>query len=95
MQIDPDHVAAGAALKNLTNKFADQAPYQVAQVYAFRKDPDAMFQWLDRAWTSRDPGIVHVLSDPFILRYRDDPRFAAFCKKVGLPTTTDAVPMKL
>lgn len=42
----------------------------------------------------RDPGINYVLYDPFILRYRDDPRVAAFCKKVGLPTTTDAVAMK-
>jgi hypothetical protein len=29
--------------------------------------------------------IGFVLSDPFILRYKDDPRFAAFCRKVGLP----------
>ena len=25
-----------------------------------------------------------------VARYRDDPRFAAFCRKVGLPGTTDA-----
>jgi hypothetical protein len=25
-----------------------------------------------------------------LLRYRDDPRFAAFCEKVGFPTTTEA-----
>jgi hypothetical protein len=54
-----------------------------------------MFKWLDRAWANRDPGISSLLSDPFVLRYRDDPRFAAFCNKVGLPTTTDAVAMKL
>jgi hypothetical protein len=34
-----------------------------------------------------------LLFDPCILRYRDGRRFAAFCKKVGLPTT-DAVAMK-
>jgi hypothetical protein len=28
---------------------------------------------------------VLLLFDPFILRYKDDPRFAAFCRKVGLP----------
>jgi hypothetical protein len=26
-----------------------------------------------------------LLQDDFILRYKDDPRFAAFCRKVGLP----------
>jgi TolB-like protein/Tfp pilus assembly protein PilF len=93
-QIGPDRAAADAALKKLIAGQADAAPYQIAEVYALRKDPDAMFQWLDRAWTSRDPGVDYLLSDPFILRYRNDPRFAAFCKKVGLPTTTDAVAMK-
>jgi hypothetical protein len=29
-------------------------------------------------------------SDPFILRYKDDPRFAAFCRKVGLPVPGEA-----
>ena len=33
----------------------------------------------------RDPGITNLLFDPIILRYEDDPRFAAFCRKVGLP----------
>jgi hypothetical protein len=30
-----------------------------------------------------------VLYDALILRYKDDPRFAAFCKKVGLPTPAE------
>jgi hypothetical protein len=29
-------------------------------------------------------------SDPFILRYKDDLRFAAFCRKVGLPVPGEA-----
>jgi hypothetical protein len=28
--------------------------------------------------------------DPFIVRYKDDPRFAAFCRKVGLPAPKKA-----
>jgi hypothetical protein len=49
-----------------------------------------MFLWLERARVNRDAGIELMLFDPFILRYKNDPRFAAFCKKVGLPATTDA-----
>lgn len=89
-QIGPDHAAADAALKRLIDKYTDGAPYQIAEVYAVRKAPDKMFEWLDRAWASRDPGLAYLLYDPFILRYRHDPRFAAFCRKVGLPTTTTA-----
>ena len=85
-----DHAAADAALQNLIAKQADAAAYQIAEVYGLRRDPDNMFKWLDRAWDTRDSGLGRLLTDPFILRYKDDPRFAAFCKKVGLPTTTDA-----
>jgi len=93
-QIGSDHAAADAALKKLIADHGDNAAYQIAQVYALRRDPDNTFKWLDRAWTSRDAGINYLLFDPLILRYRDDPRFAAFCKKVGLPTSTDAVAMR-
>lgn len=93
-QIGMDAEAADAALQKLLKAYAEAAPYQIAQVYALRRDPDAMFLWLDRAWNVRDPGIGYLLFDPLILRYRGDARFAAFCKKVGLPATTDAVAMK-
>jgi len=80
---------ADASLKTLIDKWADAAPYQIAQVYALRNDATETFAWLDRAWSSRDPGINFLLFDPFILRYKDDPRFAAFCKKVSLPTPAE------
>ncbi|HEX5353586.1 MAG TPA: hypothetical protein VFW60_05865 [Rhodanobacteraceae bacterium] len=91
LQIGPDRAAADTALKNLIAKYADNGPYQIAEVYALRRDPNNTFRWLDRAWKVHDPGISSLLYDPIILRYRNDPRFAAFCKKVGLPTATGAV----
>jgi TolB-like protein/Tfp pilus assembly protein PilF len=94
LQIGSDRAVADAALKKLIASHAQDAAYQIAEVFALRRDPAPTFEWLDRAWANRDPGIQYLLFDPFILRYRDDPRFAAFCKKVGLPTTTDAVAMK-
>ncbi|MBN8735743.1 MAG: hypothetical protein J0H27_05700 [Xanthomonadales bacterium] len=94
LQVGPDRTGADAALDDLIKQYAGDAAYQVAEVHALRKDPDAMFQWLDRAWSNRDGGVFLALSDPLILRYQHDPRFAAFCRKVGLPTTTDAVAMK-
>lgn len=84
-QIGTDRQAADAALKVLTDKYATLVAYQIAEVYALRNDTDHMFEWLDRAWASRDTGIRNLLIDPFLKRYRDMPRFAAFCKKVGLP----------
>ncbi|HEX5960090.1 MAG TPA: hypothetical protein VFY97_02450 [Rhodanobacteraceae bacterium] len=94
LQAGSDRAAADAALNKLTEGHAGDAAYQIAEVYALRRDPDAMFQWLARAWTNRDGGVFLLLSDPLILRYKDDPRFAALCRQVGLPTTTDAVAME-
>ena len=90
LQIGPDRAAADAALQTVIAGQADTSAYQIAEIYALRRDPDNLFKWLDRAWKNRDGGIHYLLYDPTILRYRNDPRFAAFCKKVGLPTTTDA-----
>jgi TolB-like protein/Tfp pilus assembly protein PilF len=84
-QVSADRGGADAALKSLIQKDGQGAPYQIAQVYALRGDANSTFQWLNRAWTDRDPGIQYLLFDPFILRFKDDPRFAAFCRKVGLP----------
>jgi hypothetical protein len=73
---------------------AGGAPFQIAEVYALRNDAKATFEWLDRAWSSRDAGVGLLLFDPFILRFKDDPRFAAFCRKVGLPVPGNAAAVK-
>jgi len=90
LQIGSNRTAAGAALQTAIAKDAGDSAYQIAEIYALRRDPDTMFKWLERANQNRDPGIELLLTDPPVLRYENDPRFAAFCKKVGLPTTTDA-----
>jgi hypothetical protein len=68
------------------------SPFQIAAVYGLRNEPDKMFQWLDRAYTERDPGLTQLVVTPFILRYRNDPRFAAFCQKLKVPVPPTAVP---
>jgi TolB-like protein/Tfp pilus assembly protein PilF len=93
LQIGPDRAAANAALQTLIAKQAGTSAAQIAVIYAMRRDPDNMFKWLDRAWKNRDGGISFLLTNPWALRYKDDPRFAAFCEKVDLPTITDAKAM--
>jgi len=84
-QIAGDRGAAEAALRTLIEKHANGAAYQIAEIYAVRNDAKETFEWLERAWSNRDSGISFLLYDSFILRYKDDPRFAAYCRKVGLP----------
>ncbi|HET6912866.1 MAG TPA: tetratricopeptide repeat protein [Rhodanobacteraceae bacterium] len=84
-QIGKDPAAADAALQAVIDQHAGDGAYQIAEIYAVRKQPDPMFQWLERAHANADPGVSNLLIDPFLLAYKNDPRFAAFCRKVGLP----------
>jgi TolB-like protein/Tfp pilus assembly protein PilF len=88
-QIGSDRAAADAALHTMIGKHASSSAYAIAEIYALRKEPNETFEWLDRAFSNRDSDIVWLLTDPFILRYKDDPRLAAFCRKVGLPTPAE------
>lgn len=91
-QIGSNRAAADTSLKKLVDYQDGLAAYQIAEVYAVRKDPDNMFKWLEHAWTIRDPGLQHVRDDPFLEPYHQDPRFAAFCRKIGLSLPDAAAP---
>jgi hypothetical protein len=85
-QISSDRRQADAALGDFIAKNGKTQPYLVADLYALRKQPDKMFEWLQRAWTQHDPALIpSLLSDPFVLAYQHDPRFAELCKQAGLP----------
>ncbi len=79
-----DRAEADAALKKLIDENADQGASQIADVYALRKEPDKMFEWLEHGWPTNDPGVDELLYDPFARAYKDDPRFIAFAQKVGV-----------
>ena len=83
LQIGNDRARADDALRRLIQHQSETSAYSIAQIYALRNDADKTFEWLDRAWKNREASIsVFLLYDPFILRWTDDPRFAAFCRKV-------------
>ena len=83
-QMQSDRPAADAALQKLLIENAASGPFQIAAVYGLRNEPDKMFEWLDRAYAERDSGLTQLLVTPFILNYKDDPRFAAFCQKLNV-----------
>ena len=90
-QAQSDHATADAALQKLIDEDAVSGPFQIAAVYGLRKEPDKMFDWLERAYAEHDPGLTQLLATPFIPNYRDDPRFAAFCQKLKLQVPPAAV----
>ena len=74
-----------AALQKIIDEFAWTAAYQIAEGYAYRNEVDKAFEWLERAYAQRDPGVAYSASDG-ILRpaLHRDPRWQPFLRKLGL-----------
>ena len=80
------HAAASQqALDEQITKYSKGAAYQIAEIYAWRGEKDKAFEWLERAAAQHDGGLSFFKSDPLIAKLRDDPRYAAVLKKMGLP----------
>ncbi len=102
MQVGPDDAAADHALAEL---LADKAwiehgdswshRYYIAQVLALRGDADRALEWLGQSTANSFVRTRFLLADPFFLRFRDDPRFIALCKKLGLPPPSESDALSL
>jgi tetratricopeptide (TPR) repeat protein len=74
-----------ASLSELIARYHADAAFQIADVYAFRNQSDKAFEWLDRAYAQRDNGLVTTKVEPLLKSLHNDPRFAAFLRKLKLP----------
>jgi adenylate cyclase len=75
-----------AALQEAKTKYAENSPYQIALVHAYRGETDEAFEWLDRAYDARDSGLAWFLrTDPFLANVKSDPRYAALLRRMRLP----------
>ena len=75
-----------AALSELITKYHATNAFDIAEVYAFRNQTDEAFEWLDRAYAQRDPGLMVTNVKPLLKSLHNDPRYAAFLRKLHLPT---------
>ena len=79
------HVAeSGAALQELIEECSENMAYQIAQVFAVHGEADRAFEWLERAYAERDPGLTWMKSTRHLRSLHSDPRWGAFLKKMGL-----------
>jgi len=74
-----------AALDELKRKYATGFALQIAQVHAWRGEKDAAFEWLDKAFAHRDPGLLRLRSDHQLAALKDDRRFAALLRQLNYP----------
>jgi TolB-like protein/Tfp pilus assembly protein PilF len=73
-----------AALQTLSSGFGWTAAYQVAEAYAYRNEVDKAFEWLERAYTQRDPGVTYSATDVILRSLHADPRWRPFLGRMGL-----------
>src|SRR5260370_1582209 len=74
-----------SALSELIAKYQSQSAFQIAEVYAFRKEHEQAFEWLDRAYAQHDGGVAETKISPLLKNLDGDPRHIAFLKKLRLP----------
>ena len=75
---------ADEALQVLIDRWADDAAYQIADVYGVRRDADRAFEWLERAHEQRDAGAAWTRVDPFLRWLHADPRWSVLLRKSGM-----------
>jgi TolB-like protein/Tfp pilus assembly protein PilF len=74
-----------SALEVLTTKLGDRWAYQIAEVYAWRGEPTKAFEWLQRAYTQHDGGLIQVKYDRLLASLRSDARYPALLRQMNLP----------
>jgi tetratricopeptide (TPR) repeat protein len=76
---------ADATLADVIEKDQSDAAFQIAEIYAYRGETDKAFEWLERAYKQRDPGLTLMKGDPLLRSLEHDPRYPAFLRKMKLP----------
>ena len=73
-----------AALQTLISEFGWTAAYQVAEAYAYRNEVEKAFEWLERAYGQRDPGVTYSATDVILRSMHSDPRWQPFMQRMGM-----------
>ena len=65
----------------------------VALVYAALEEIDEAFEWLEKSYEKHEESLCSIKIDPKFDLLKDDPRFSAMLKKIGLDQITNKVKM--
>ncbi len=75
--------ASDAALRRLIDECGYAVSFQIAVAHAWRGEVDAAFDWLERAYRERDPGLGESVAYPLLRALHGDPRWLALMRKMG------------
>ncbi len=68
-----------------SSKSGNVSPLYIAEVYSTLGERDQAFEWLEKAYQSRDDELGWILIDPSLDNIRSDPRYADLLRRMGLP----------
>jgi TolB-like protein len=74
-----------AALAEAIRHNGTSWPSEIARVYAFRDEKDRAFDWLEKAYNTRDEDLYIIKDDPLFKNLEGDPRYKTFLRKMNLP----------
>ena len=72
-------------LQQLIDRYGNKAAGLIARVYAWRGEKDQAFDWAERAYVQRDPGITWFGIDPDFRTLNSDPRYRVLLHRMNLP----------
>ena len=76
---------ADALFAEFLEKYGETDPANVADLYAFRGDHEQSFEWLNKAFETKDPVLIEALTYPSFKPMYSDVRWRDLIKKIGLP----------
>jgi TolB-like protein/tetratricopeptide (TPR) repeat protein len=79
------HGDAASVLAKVREAGGDAAAYQYAEIFAQWGDRRSALDWLEKAMTLGDPGLVYTKVDPLMDPLRKEPRFQAVVKELKYP----------
>lgn len=66
------------------NEYGDHSAYNIAEIYAFRDEPELAFQWLEKAFDNHDTTLAGIKRNPHLRKLRHHPKMQPFLSKIGL-----------
>ena len=75
---------AQQSVDQLIAEYGEDVSYQLAAIHSMWGDLDRAFEWLERGFEARDPGLINIRVHTSFDPLREDPRYGAFLEKMGL-----------
>src|SRR5262249_11946481 len=80
-----DAKASQKVLDDFIAKYGNESRYLIAEVYAWRGEPDKAFEWLERSVAAREVSMTWLKIDRNFRSLREDPRYKDVLRKMNLP----------